>query len=128
MTLKAAADCWRQKRDVSVYDERCATAGDSRMESFPGFKLEALKDAALALIEEINKLEKVILFFPCHGIRLNEEVARFEIYLITLALVQTGGNQRRAAQLLGVRETTLNSKVKRYCIPTRQIDLVNCCC
>ena len=39
---------------------------------------------------------------------------RFETALIKLALDQTEGNQARAAQLLGLRATTLNSKIKLY--------------
>ena len=39
---------------------------------------------------------------------------RFEIALIRTALVKTKGNQAQAAVLLGVKHTTLNSKIKRY--------------
>ena len=45
---------------------------------------------------------------------LQDEVRRFEIQLITNALYQTQGHQGRAARLLGVKVTTLNSKIKRY--------------
>jgi DNA-binding NtrC family response regulator len=39
-------------------------------------------------------------------------VRRFEIDLIRRALEQTGGHQSRAARLLGMNATTLNSKIK----------------
>lgn len=48
------------------------------------------------------------------GIEFFEEVRRFEIQLITLALKYSGGNQARAARLLGLGTTTLNYKVKAY--------------
>jgi DNA-binding NtrC family response regulator len=40
-------------------------------------------------------------------------VQRYESELIRQALQRTGGNQRRAAKLLGVKVTTLNCKIKR---------------
>lgn len=53
------------------------------------------------------------------GINFYEEVRSFEIDLITRALEQTGGHQSRAARLLGLNATTLNSKIKSYNILTR---------
>jgi transcriptional regulator with GAF, ATPase, and Fis domain len=43
-----------------------------------------------------------------------DEVRRFEIELIRNALFRTNGHQLRAAGLLGLKVTTLNSKIKRY--------------
>ncbi len=43
-----------------------------------------------------------------------ENVARFEISLINRALGLADGNQRKAAQILGLNPTTLNAKIKRY--------------
>src|SRR3982751_1988363 len=54
------------------------------------------------------------------GINFYEEVRRFEIDLIRRALEQTGGHQSRAARLLGMNATTLNSKIKTYNIDPRQ--------
>ncbi|PYS88853.1 MAG: hypothetical protein DMF62_08720 [Acidobacteria bacterium] len=50
------------------------------------------------------------------GVNFYEEVKRFEIDLICRALDQTGGHQSRAARLLGLNATTLNSKIKTYAI------------
>ena len=47
-------------------------------------------------------------------VKLYDEVRKFEADLIRAALVRTGGNQSRAARLLGVKHTTLNAKIKRY--------------
>jgi len=48
------------------------------------------------------------------GISFYDEVSRFEIDLIRKALEFTGGHQSRAAKLLGMNNTTLNSKIKVY--------------
>lgn len=48
------------------------------------------------------------------GIDFYAEVERFEITLIQFALVQAKGSQRNAARLLGLKPTTLNSKIKGY--------------
>lgn len=48
------------------------------------------------------------------GIDLFQEVRRFEINLINQALKQTHGHQARAAKLLNINPTTLNSKIKLY--------------
>ncbi|MCA1817493.1 MAG: sigma-54 dependent transcriptional regulator [Acidobacteria bacterium] len=53
------------------------------------------------------------------GIDFYDEVRRFEIDLIRRALDQTGGHQSRAARLLGMNATTLNSKIKTYNIQLR---------
>ncbi|HEX6729580.1 MAG TPA: sigma-54 dependent transcriptional regulator [Pyrinomonadaceae bacterium] len=53
------------------------------------------------------------------GVNFYEEVRRFEIDLIRRALEQTGGHQSRAARLLGMNATTLNSKIKTYNINLR---------
>ncbi|HYN84930.1 MAG TPA: sigma-54 dependent transcriptional regulator [Pyrinomonadaceae bacterium] len=53
------------------------------------------------------------------GVNFYDEVRRFEIDLIRRALDQTGGHQSRAARLLGMNATTLNSKIKTYNIQLR---------
>ena len=45
---------------------------------------------------------------------LQSEVQHFEAELIRSALIMTGGRQRRAAKLLGMKVTTLHSKIRRY--------------
>jgi DNA-binding protein Fis len=45
---------------------------------------------------------------------LQNEVEHFEAELIRSALIMTGGRQRRAAKLLGMKVTTLHSKIRRY--------------
>ncbi len=53
------------------------------------------------------------------GVNFYDEVRKFEMDLIRRALEQTGGHQSRAARLLGLNATTLNSKIKTYNLPIR---------
>src|ERR687892_2007498 len=64
-----------------------------------------------AFTEESNRLKTLNL---SQGIDFYEEVKRFETGLIKLALERTGGNQAKAARLLQIKPTTLNSKIKLY--------------
>jgi DNA-binding NtrC family response regulator len=57
---------------------------------------------------------------PSHGIELEGTIDDFERRLIEVALTQTGGNQTRAAKLLGLRVQTLNAKIKRLAIDGRR--------
>ena len=61
--------------------------------------------------KESNRLQTLNL---SQGIDFYEEVQRFETGLIRLALDQTRGHQARAARLLNIKPTTLNSKIKLY--------------
>jgi len=54
-----------------------------------------------------------------HGVNFYDEVKKFEIDLIRRSLDQTAGHQSRAARLLGLNATTLNSKIKSYNIRPR---------
>ncbi len=77
-------------------------------------RLDALRDLVLMLLRELESLQiDPSDHSPC-GAGLQNQVQRFESDLIRQALHRTGGNQARAARLLGVKHTTLNAKVKRY--------------
>ena len=69
-------------------------------------------DSALDLIETSGGTRRDF----AQGINFYDEVRRFEISLIEQALRETGGSQVRAAVLLGLNHTTLNSKIKNYSI------------
>jgi len=64
-----------------------------------------------ASTDETGRVQTLLLN---DGIDLFQEVKRFEINLIKLALNQTRGNQARAARLLNLKPTTLYSKIKAY--------------
>ena len=59
------------------------------------------------------------------GIDFYDEGSRFESNLIRRALEQTGGNQKRAADLLGIKKTTINAMIHRYGINPRALDEEN---
>jgi len=61
--------------------------------------------------DESNRLRSLNVL---EGVDFYGEVKRFETGLIRLALDQTHGHQAQAAKLLGIKPTTLNSKIKLY--------------
>jgi transcriptional regulator with GAF, ATPase, and Fis domain len=64
-----------------------------------------------SLAEETARLQALSM---ADGIDFYTEVERFEVGLIKRALEETAGNQARAARLLKIKPTTLNSKIKLY--------------
>jgi DNA-binding NtrC family response regulator len=64
-----------------------------------------------AFTDEYNRLQALSV---SEGIDFYDEVQRFETGLIRMALDQTHGHQARAARLLHIKPTTLNSKIKLY--------------
>jgi DNA-binding protein Fis len=77
-------------------------------------KATALKRLVHSLLMEVQSLDNIPTVDFKAGIDFYEEVRRFEIALIQHALAQTGGHQMRAARLLNMKVTTLNSKIKHY--------------
>ena len=76
-----------------------------------GFSL--IRALATTLLTELDSLN--IEDATDNGVfDLNKRVKEFEIKLIRAALLKTGGNQRRAASLLGLKSTTLHNKIKTY--------------
>ena len=77
-------------------------------------KIQLLKQLAFLLFREMQSLSEVQTLNIDGGLDFYDEVTRFEIDLITRALLHTGGHQGRAARLLNLKVTTLNSKIKHY--------------
>lgn len=75
--------------------------------------LSELRDIALVVLNGLKSFEQAA---DQDHTQLNfkEQVLAFERSLIRSALIRAGGNQRRAARALGIKITTLNSKIKRY--------------
>lgn len=73
-----------------------------------------LKELILALTLVMEAAEQSLLSEFKLGTDFYDNVSRFEILMIKRALSQAEGNQRKAAQLLGIKATTLNTKIKRY--------------
>ena len=90
----------------------------------PAERLEKIKEMASALLSEAESLDHEHALAEASaatenldlksGVDFFEEVRRFETRLITRALELTGGNQSRAARMLGLGTTTLNYKIKSY--------------
>ena len=77
-------------------------------------RISSLKVLALSLLNRIESLEEEFSSGALSELDLQAEVRRFEAEIIRNALIRTGGRQRRAALLLGMKLTTLNTKIKRY--------------
>ena len=90
----------------------------------PANRVQELRDLAGKLLHETETLARDKAFADessrlqalnlADGIDFYDEVQRFETGLIRLALDQTRGHQARAARLLRIKPTTLNSKIKLY--------------
>lgn len=76
--------------------------------------ITALKELTLRLLREVQSLTEVRTLSLEGGVDFYGEVSRFEIDLIKRALLHTAGHQGRAARLLNLKVTTLNSKIKHY--------------
>ena len=115
----------RLRRQFSAVPARPVKISEAGKHRASG-RIKVLKDLALALLQESQALEQDEALAEIralqegqnlkieHGINFYDEVRRFEINLIKLALEQAGGVQSRAARLLGLRATTLNNKIKLY--------------
>jgi len=90
--------------------------GNGRVRRLVDLASSLMKEAQVlardkAFVDESANLKSMDL---SSGIDFYSEVQRFETALIKLALEQTDGNQAKAARLLGLRATTLNSKIKLF--------------
>ena len=77
--------------------------------------LSLIKALATTLLSELDSIQTTDdIVVDDENFDLNEKLREFEIKLIKLALTVTGGNQSRAAQLLKIKCSTLNNKIKTY--------------
>ena len=61
-----------------------------------------------------EKLEDLVTEMMDRRIYLGEALGEFEKKFIQSALTKTGGNQTKAAQVLGVHRNTLNRKIVQH--------------
>ena len=125
MANRAALIDAKNKRPSSVSNKavdlrlaRADQSGSGRVRRLADLAASLMREAQIlardkTFADESAKLQSIDV---SKGIDFYGEVERFETALIKLALDQTGGNQARAAELLGLRATTLNSKIKLYSI------------
>ena len=83
-------------------------------------RLDDLRAMARSLLTELDSLGRSDSPEPDGKLNLDDELKRHEIGLIRAALDKAGGSQTRAARMLGVKVTTLNTKIKRYQIMRRK--------
>ena len=76
--------------------------------------ITSLRELTFKLLRQVESIGEAQAPDVEKGVDFYCEVSRFEIDLIKRALIQTGGHQRRAARLLNLKVTTLNSKIKHY--------------
>jgi transcriptional regulator with GAF, ATPase, and Fis domain len=94
---------------VPVSVEASARVGEAVLEH----RLRALREVAQLFLTEVESLGHA-RGQAKGNLKLHEEVQQFEMDLIRIALDRTHGSQTQAARLLGVKLTTLNTKIKRY--------------
>ena len=112
---------------ASVLEPMNLKTGGSQLriaEKFPQGRVHRLVELAYTLLKEAEFLARDKSFtdeanrIQCldmaEGVDFYTEVQRFEIGLIKRALEHTAGNQAKAARLLSIKPTTLNSKIKVY--------------
>lgn len=80
----------------------------------PTSNINSLRELTLRLLREVQSMGEVHTVDLEGGLDFYSEVSRFEVDLIKRALLQTAGHQGRAAKLLNLKVTTLNSKIKHY--------------
>lgn len=88
-------------------------SGDEEQTSAAG-SISSLRELTFNLLRKVESIGEVHMPDIESGVDFYDEVSRFEIDLIKRALVRTAGHQRRAARLLNLKVTTLNSKIKHY--------------
>lgn len=116
-TAKAALVETINKRHLRGLPSRIRT-------THPSQRFKKIRDLAAELLDQTEALEHegelaeatatIAALGTNSAIDFFEEVRQFEVRLIKRALELAGGNQARAAQLLGLGTTTLNYKVKTY--------------
>jgi DNA-binding NtrC family response regulator len=76
--------------------------------------LSLIKALVETLHIEIDTLKPEPEELDGEPIDLCARVREYEAKMIRAALIKTGGNQRKAASLLNLKTTTLNTKIKHY--------------
>ena len=106
MNLAATWQNQEQNQATSVDDNADLSSARNSMTT--------LRELVLRVLCEVQSINEVTPVIIGQNFDFYEEVRRFEVDLIKRALLQTGGHQVRAAKLLNLKVTTLNSKIKHY--------------
>jgi len=95
-------------------DNDVATSPQTEEPAAAEGNITSLRELTFKLLRKVESIGEAQAPDVEKGVDFYDEVSRFEIDLIKRALIQTGGHQRRAARLLNLKVTTLNSKIKHY--------------
>ena len=95
-----------------------ADGGDPAPDAEPQASVASLSTGDAAASSESGAFAQVL---PDDGINLKDMLADLEINMIRQALDKVGGVTARAAELLGMRRTTLVEKMKKYGIVARDL-------
>ena len=106
----SAISTWESERSETVTPVAKGNGNGAAAHS----NITALKELTLRLLREVQAITEVRTLSLEGGVDFYGEVSRFEVDLIKRALLQTAGHQGRAARLLNLKVTTLNSKIKHY--------------
>ncbi|HEY6246433.1 MAG TPA: helix-turn-helix domain-containing protein [Pyrinomonadaceae bacterium] len=95
----------------------------------PQHRVARLVELTRQIMQQVNELMLIntpatarIERLSSEGVDFYKEVEKFEVQLITCTLQRTQGNQRQAAKFLGLKPTTLHSKIKQYSITSACFD------
>ena len=83
--------------------------------------LEELRKELRSLLDETATLTREVKIDPDNGIDMREAVNNYQRDLILAALRLTRGQQKRAAELLNLKPSTLNIKMKTLGIDADEI-------
>ncbi len=83
--------------------------------------LEDLRKELRSLLDETAGLTRDVKIDPENGIDMREAVNNYQRDLIVAALRMTRGQQKRAAELLNLKPSTLNIKMKTLGIDADEI-------
>ena len=101
-----------ESQDVELVGSTRSNGQDEQSQASDNIK--NLRELTLKLLHEVQSIGEVHTVNLEGGLDFYAEVSRFEVDLIKRALLHTAGHQGRAARLLNLKVTTLNSKIKHY--------------
>ena len=98
----------------SPVSAKTKTLSEKKIDLGEAEHLECIKNHLMKLLAELEELKMPNLIQQNTSQNLDDKVRSFEIKLIKMALIKTSGNQSKAAELLKLKRSTINEKIKKY--------------